>query len=237
MEYNLKCKNCESAAWIYCTSENVNMCWDCDTITHKDNPSFSEHIRQVLCHKCQSKTVWGGFGPKLPKSMSCCFFCDPKTIGNVDAISARMSQIYGSDDEDILRSPQTVIDLFKYQDHQTSSSSLDDFQISPADANILSELIKSIEIEDIMPPRTIIIEHGNEDPIFNIRAEEISASICLLGDHYIVQMNPMSAPRKGSFVISTNEGPPYICLLDLEQPYDELKNLDKKALIDKIRGL
>ncbi|CAO2823705.1 unnamed protein product [Amaranthus hypochondriacus] len=111
----------------------------------------------------------------------------------------------------------------------------------PADAKILRDLIKSIEIEDNgeddLPPRTIIIEHGNEDPIFKIRAEEISASLCLLGDHYKVEINPMSAPRKGSFVISTDEGPPYICLLDLEQPYDELKNLDKKALIDKIRGL
>ena len=163
MEYDTKCKNCESAAWTYCLSEKVHFCWDCDTIVHKDNPSVSEHMRQVLCHKCQTRSIWYGSGPKLPISMACCYFCDPKTQGNVDFITQRVKESYETNMAYFKTSKQDLIDLLKDQDRHPLLD-LDHSKISPAEAKRLSGLIKSLDTKDTddhdMPSRTIIIEHG-----------------------------------------------------------------------------
>ncbi|CAO2823695.1 unnamed protein product [Amaranthus hypochondriacus] len=87
------------------------------------------------------------------------------------------------------------------------------------------------------PGKIVVIEHGTEDPIFQKTAEHIKEYLWLIGvRHYItVEINPMSTPRKGSFVIS-NGDTIYIRLLDLEPPYDELKHLDVNSIAAKIIG-
>ncbi|CAO2823699.1 unnamed protein product [Amaranthus hypochondriacus] len=121
MEYDTKCKNCKSAAWTYCRAENANFCWDCDTIAHQDNHLV--HWRQLLCHKCQSRTIWYASGPKLPISMAVCYLCDPKTCGNVDFIKQRWTNLFNKKNQDH-HSKLSSADTKDNDDHHMPSTTI-----------------------------------------------------------------------------------------------------------------
>nr|XP_011460325.1 PREDICTED: B-box zinc finger protein 21-like [Fragaria vesca subsp. vesca] len=71
-----KCELCDSAAKMYCESDQASLCWDCDIKVHGANFLVAKHSRTLLCHVCQSLTPWNACGPKLgPNTVSVCENC------------------------------------------------------------------------------------------------------------------------------------------------------------------
>lgn len=70
-----KCELCNSAASMYCGSDQAVLCWDCDTKIHAANFLVAKHVRTLLCHACQSPTPWTGSGPKFGPTVSVCETC------------------------------------------------------------------------------------------------------------------------------------------------------------------
>ena len=73
-----KCELCNSAAKLYCESDQACLCWDCDAKVHSANFLVIRHSRILLCHVCQSLTPWHGSGPKFAPTMSVCDDCISK---------------------------------------------------------------------------------------------------------------------------------------------------------------
>ncbi|CAI9087665.1 OLC1v1021795C1 [Oldenlandia corymbosa var. corymbosa] len=70
-----KCELCNSAARMYCESDQASLCWDCDSRVHGANFLVAKHLRTLLCNSCQSPTPWTASGPKLGPTVSICQSC------------------------------------------------------------------------------------------------------------------------------------------------------------------
>lgn len=71
-----KCELCKSPATIHCDSDRANLCWTCDANVHSANFLVAKHLRNLLCHVCQSPTPWTASGEKLSSStVSVCRTC------------------------------------------------------------------------------------------------------------------------------------------------------------------
>ncbi|TQE01485.1 hypothetical protein C1H46_012848 [Malus baccata] len=77
-----KCDLCDSAAKVYCDSDQASLCWDCDVKVHGANFLVAKHSRTLLCHVCQSPTPWIGSGLKLCPTVSVCESCVNNNEGN-----------------------------------------------------------------------------------------------------------------------------------------------------------
>ncbi|XP_068319827.1 B-box domain protein 31-like [Pyrus communis] len=77
-----KCDLCDSAAQVYCDSDQASLCWDCDVKVHGANFLVAKHSRTLLCHVCQSPTPWIGSGLKLCPTVSVCESCVNNNEGN-----------------------------------------------------------------------------------------------------------------------------------------------------------
>ncbi|KAB2601107.1 histone H3.v1-like [Pyrus ussuriensis x Pyrus communis] len=77
-----KCELCDSAAKMYCESDQASLCWDCDVKVHGANFLVAKHSRTLLCHVCQSPTPWIGSGLKLCPTVSVCENCVNNNEGN-----------------------------------------------------------------------------------------------------------------------------------------------------------
>ncbi|KAM1139095.1 hypothetical protein ACFX2I_036806 [Malus domestica] len=77
-----KCDLCDSAAKVYCDSDQASLCWDCDVKVHGANFLVAKHSRTLLCHVCQSPTRWIGSGLKLCPTVSVCESCVNNNEGN-----------------------------------------------------------------------------------------------------------------------------------------------------------
>ncbi|KAM1796962.1 hypothetical protein ACFX11_037134 [Malus domestica] len=77
-----KCDLCDSAAKVYCDSDQASLCWDCDVKVHGANFLVAKHSRTLLCHVCQSPTPWIGSGLKLCPTLSVCESCVNNNEGN-----------------------------------------------------------------------------------------------------------------------------------------------------------
>ncbi|KAG8385647.1 hypothetical protein BUALT_Bualt03G0066800 [Buddleja alternifolia] len=79
-----KCELCNSAARMYCDSDQASLCWDCDSRVHAANFLVAKHTRTLLCHACQSPTPWTGSGPRLGPTVSVCDACVNRNDRNID---------------------------------------------------------------------------------------------------------------------------------------------------------
>ncbi|KAL1823101.1 hypothetical protein ACET3Z_009879 [Daucus carota] len=70
-----KCELCKSSARVYCESDEARLCWSCDAKVHSANFLVARHVRNLLCHSCQSPTAWNGSGEKLGRTISLCERC------------------------------------------------------------------------------------------------------------------------------------------------------------------
>ncbi|KAM1005013.1 hypothetical protein ACFX2I_005120 [Malus domestica] len=77
-----KCELCDSAAKMYCESDQASLCWDCDVKVHGANFLVAKHSRTLLCQVCQSPTPWIGSGLKLCPTVSVCENCVNNNEGN-----------------------------------------------------------------------------------------------------------------------------------------------------------
>ncbi|CAN1319168.1 B-box domain protein 31 [Linum perenne] len=90
-----KCELCDSAAKIYCESDQASLCWDCDAKVHSANFLVEKHPRTLLCRLCQSPTPWTGSGSRLAPTLSVCETC----VGN-DAAGGEGDRDVDSDEEE-----------------------------------------------------------------------------------------------------------------------------------------
>ncbi|KAK1393254.1 B-box domain protein [Heracleum sosnowskyi] len=74
-----KCELCKSTARVYCKSDEARLCWSCDAKVHSANFLVARHVRNLLCHSCQSPTAWNGSGEKLGRTIS---LCEPCVVRN-----------------------------------------------------------------------------------------------------------------------------------------------------------
>lgn len=74
-----KCELCKSTARVYCESDEARLCWSCDAKVHSANFLVARHVRNLLCHSCQSPTPWNGSGEKLGRTIS---ICEPCVVTN-----------------------------------------------------------------------------------------------------------------------------------------------------------
>lgn len=70
-----KCELCSNLAKIFCESDQANLCYECDSKIHGANFLVAKHSRTLLCHVCQSPTLWTGSGPKFGPTLSVCPAC------------------------------------------------------------------------------------------------------------------------------------------------------------------
>ncbi|XP_021841201.1 phosphopantothenoylcysteine decarboxylase subunit VHS3-like [Spinacia oleracea] len=75
MRVKRKCELCSNIATIFCESDQANLCYECDSKVHGANFLVSKHSRTLLCHICQSPTLWSGSGPKFGPTLSVCPGC------------------------------------------------------------------------------------------------------------------------------------------------------------------
>lgn len=69
------CELCDSAAKLYCESDQANLCWECDRKVHSANFLVAKHNRTLLCHVCQSPTSFNLSGSKSRPGKSICHVC------------------------------------------------------------------------------------------------------------------------------------------------------------------
>ncbi|PWA88959.1 hypothetical protein CTI12_AA116110 [Artemisia annua] len=80
-----KCELCKSTVTIHCDSDRANLCWTCDATVHSANFLVAKHLRNLLCHVCQSPTPWTASGEKLSSStVSVCGTCVGKGVVSND---------------------------------------------------------------------------------------------------------------------------------------------------------
>ncbi|CAO2842733.1 unnamed protein product [Amaranthus hypochondriacus] len=75
MRLKKKCELCSNLATIYCDSDQAILCYECDSKVHGANFLVAKHSRILLCHVCQSPTLWSGSGPKFGPTVSVCPSC------------------------------------------------------------------------------------------------------------------------------------------------------------------
>ncbi|XP_057537450.1 zinc finger protein CONSTANS-like [Amaranthus tricolor] len=75
MRVKKKCELCSNLATIYCESDQAILCYECDSKVHGANFLVAKHSRILLCHVCQSPTIWSGSGPKFGPTVSVCPPC------------------------------------------------------------------------------------------------------------------------------------------------------------------
>ncbi|KAL3503295.1 hypothetical protein ACH5RR_037744 [Cinchona calisaya] len=70
------CELCsKAAARMYCDSDEARLCRDCDEKVHSANFLVAKHSRTLLCHVCQSPTLWKASGISLGSTISVCEKC------------------------------------------------------------------------------------------------------------------------------------------------------------------
>lgn len=79
-----KCELCNCPATLFCESDQATLCWECDAKVHTANFIVTKHPRILLCHICQSLTVWHGTGPKFVPTISVCNHCQQKNDDDDD---------------------------------------------------------------------------------------------------------------------------------------------------------
>ncbi|XP_058090921.1 zinc finger protein CONSTANS-LIKE 4-like [Magnolia sinica] len=76
-----ECELCDLPARMYCESDQASLCWDCDAKVHCANFLVARHLRNLLCHVCQSPTPWKASGSKLGPTVSICDRCFSRRDG------------------------------------------------------------------------------------------------------------------------------------------------------------
>lgn len=102
-----KCELCKNTARVYCESDEARLCWSCDARVHSANFLVARHVRNLLCHSCQSPTPWNGSGNKLGRTLSLCQPCvvrncaeKVESAGEREASSESGTDFDSDDDED-----------------------------------------------------------------------------------------------------------------------------------------
>ncbi|XP_073307233.1 zinc finger protein CONSTANS-LIKE 7-like [Primulina huaijiensis] len=106
-----KCELCESAARVYCGSDQASLCWDCDSMVHSANFIVSKHTRTLLCHSCQSPTPWTGSGSKLDPTVSVCESCFTHDLANPSSTSDDSDGSHEHHDDDDDHTENQVVPL------------------------------------------------------------------------------------------------------------------------------
>lgn len=66
---------CGEAAWVYCESDEANLCWECDAKVHGANFLVAKHSRCSLCRVCNALTPWKATGSQLGQTLALCYAC------------------------------------------------------------------------------------------------------------------------------------------------------------------
>lgn len=91
-----KCELCKSTARVYCESDEARLCWSCDAKVHSANFLVARHVRNLLCHSCQSPTTWNGSGDQLGRTIS---LCDPCVVANCVKFTENIVESEGEREE------------------------------------------------------------------------------------------------------------------------------------------
>lgn len=94
------CELCKSKARIYCDSDQASLCWHCDAKVHSANFLVARHSRSLLCHVCQSPTLWNASGEKLGRTISVCERCVAGSDGREENQGGNDDEIDADDDYD-----------------------------------------------------------------------------------------------------------------------------------------
>lgn len=95
-----KCELCNCPATLFCESDQATLCWECDAKVHTANFIVTKHPRILLCHICQSLTVWHGTGPKFVPTISVCNHCQQKNDDDDDDMEEDQDDMENDVDED-----------------------------------------------------------------------------------------------------------------------------------------
>lgn len=69
------CEMCGEAAWVYCESDEANLCWKCDAKVHRANFLVTKHSRCLFCRTCNALTPWKATGSQLGQTLAFCHAC------------------------------------------------------------------------------------------------------------------------------------------------------------------
>ncbi|XP_057544129.1 zinc finger protein CONSTANS-LIKE 3-like [Amaranthus tricolor] len=86
MRVKRKCELCSNLATIFCESDQAILCYECDSKVHGANFLVAKHLRTLLCHVCQSPTLWSGSGPKFGPTFSVC----PTCLGSKEGVTRQL---------------------------------------------------------------------------------------------------------------------------------------------------
>ncbi|KAK2984737.1 hypothetical protein RJ640_004562 [Escallonia rubra] len=151
------CELCGLPARMYCGSDQVSLCWDCDEKVHAANFLVAKHPRSLLCHVCQIPTPWTASGPKLGRIISVCESC----VDHCSANSERgVEQEGDSQEED---------EDEEYSDSDEEEEDDGENQVVPWSATPLPPPVSSPGSAGVTPIRFTDGEAGGASPAKRIR--------------------------------------------------------------------